>query len=54
MKMVKIEVKVIVGSKRVRVFSSEARCCTESDTYPLFRSVKEELDIWKRSKVIPL
>ena len=54
MKQVKIEVKVLVGSQRVRVFSAEARCCIEPDTYPLFESVKKELDTWKKDKVISL
>lgn len=52
MKRVKIEVKILMGSKAIMLFSTEANCTIYSDTYPLFATVNKELEKSKKNIVM--
>ena len=48
MRRLKLEVKLLMGSKIIKRFSTEANCTIDSDTYPLFKTIKKELNTWKK------
>ena len=49
MKRVKIEVKILMGSEVITLFSTEANCTSYLDTYPLFATIKKEVGKWEKS-----
>jgi len=49
MRRVKIEIKILIGSQVVNMFSTEANCTSYLDTYPLFATINKEVDKWKES-----
>ena len=49
MRRVKIEIKMLIGSQTVNLFSTEANCSSYLDTHPLFATIKKEVDKWKKS-----
>ena len=49
MRRVKIEIKLLIGSQVVNMFSTEANCTSYLDTHPLFATINKEVNKWKKS-----
>ena len=52
MRRVKIEIKMLIGTQVVNLFSTEANCTSYLDTHPLFATIKKEIDKWKNAIIM--